>query len=135
MDMEEHDINERRGTQTREQTIETSRKNIVSSLKSGSNLVIFTGKFAKNLNEWFKDAKFWKLDNLFSTTEVLNEKFIKDNVITPEEDVDYMGNKGFMSNKDFKLTLLISGNYESLDELFKVLNVDKKYFKVVRILG
>ena len=46
-----------------------------------------------------------------------------------------MGNKGFMSNKDFKLTLLISGNYESLDELFKVLNVDKKYFKVVRIIG
>ena len=92
------------------------------------------GKLAKNLNEWFKDAKFWKLDNLFSTTEVLNEKFIKDNVITPEEDVDYMGNKGFMSNKDFKLTLLISGNYESLDELFKILNVDKKYFKVVRIL-
>ena len=45
-----------------------------------------------------------------------------------------MGNKGFMSNKDFKLTLLISGNYESLDELFKILNVDKKYFKVVRIL-
>ena len=45
-----------------------------------------------------------------------------------------MGNKGFMSNKDFKLILLISGNYESLDELFKVLNVDKKYFKVVRIL-
>ena len=46
-----------------------------------------------------------------------------------------MGNKGFMSNKDFKLILLISGNYESLDELFKVLNVDKKYFKVVRIIG
>ena len=135
MDTEEHDINERKGIQTREQTIEKSRKNIVSSLKSGSNLVIFMGKFAKNLNEWFKDAKFWKLDNLFSTTEVLNEKFIKDNVITPEEDFDYMGNKGFMSNKDFKLTLLISGNYESLDELFKVLNVDKKYFKVVRILG
>ena len=75
-------------------------------MKSGDNLVIFMGKIAKNLNEIFEGANFWKLDNLFSPTEVLNENYVKNNVITDED---------FMAKADFKLTLLISGNYQSLD--------------------
>jgi len=122
------------GRHTRVEIIEKARKNIVNGLKSGSNLVIFMGKSAKNLPEIFKDAKFWKLDSLFSVSEVFQESYIKYNVITPEEDVDYLGNKGnFLTKEDFTLTLLINGDYEKLDQLFKELNIDKKYFKVVRI--
>jgi hypothetical protein len=115
--------------QTREETLERTRKKLVVGLKSGSNLVLFMGKFAKNLTEMFGNAGFWKPEFLFNPTDVFSEDYIKKHVITEEEDVDYLGNKGnFMTKKEFVLTLLISGDYESMDTLYKELNVDKKYF-------
>lgn len=60
---------------------------------------------------------------MFNPTEVLNEEFYKKYIIKPEEDIDFMGNKGcFLAKNDFNLTILLSiieENYDDADALAK----------------
>lgn len=56
---------------------------------------------------------------MFNPDAILEESFYKKEILKPEEDVDYNGNKGFFTAKsDFSLIILISGNYEDYGKLY-----------------
>ena len=65
----------------------------------------------------------------------MDEKIFKKYIVKEEEDVDYLGNKGFFQAKqDFKLAVLLGGKeIEDLDLLLKRLALEEQYFAIIKI--
>ena len=64
---------------------------------------------------------------------MLEEKYHKTHILTPEEDKDHEGNKGmFIAKKDFCLAILTSSELP-LAEILKVVKVPNKLLHFVKI--
>lgn len=54
----------------------------------------------------------------------MKEEFHKKEVLTPEEDVDWQGNKGFfIAKKDFHIVILLSADFEKAKGIIEKLGL------------
>lgn len=68
-------------------------------LKTGDNLVLSIDLKTTNLNEFLK-SKWFQPKIIFKYSSIFNKEYYKKDLITPEEDVDYQGNKGWYEPKE-----------------------------------
>ena len=88
-------------------------------MKSGSIAVLYLNKSIKNFPEFFKDVDYFVPEKLFTHNLLTDEKFYKPLIVKPEEDEDYLGNKGFFkAKKEFALCVLLNIEEENLEKLF-----------------
>lgn len=51
-----------------------------------------------NLNEFLK-SKWYQPEVIYKYSSLMDEKYYRKDLLQPEEDVDYLGNKGFFTPK------------------------------------